>query len=68
MDDRENLITEKRTEYVASFVLEALKKYQENNYGVLPEQILIYRDGCGGETMSQKIIKTEVPHVAHLLD
>ena len=26
-DDRENLITEKRTEYVASFVKEALKKY-----------------------------------------
>jgi hypothetical protein len=37
------------------FFAEALKNYQECNKGVLPEKIVMYRDGIGGPTLKVKV-------------
>ena len=42
---------------------QALKNYQEYNKGALPDQIMIYRDGVGGPTMEEKLLKREVENV-----
>jgi predicted Zn-dependent protease with MMP-like domain len=50
-DEKEKIITEKRSELLSNFVAEALLNYSKANNGPLPEQIVIYRDGIGGPTL-----------------
>jgi hypothetical protein len=63
-DEKENIITEARTKIMVSNIIEALKKHEIKNKGLLPEQIVIYRDGLGGPTFQQKALAIEVPAVA----
>ena len=37
--------------------------YQSHHKGKLPDQIAIYRDGVGGPSLVQKVIKYEIKHV-----
>lgn len=50
-DEKETIVTEKRSEIVCKFIRDALGNYQNANKGPLPEQIIIYRDGIGGPTL-----------------
>lgn len=62
-DEKENMITERRTQLMSDFLHEALINYQKMNKGPLPEQIVIYRDGIGGPTLQQKCLEVEVKEV-----
>ena len=42
-------------------MLEAIDTFTKKNKGSMPEQIIIFRDGIGGPTMAQKVLKTEGP-------
>jgi Piwi domain len=44
-------------------IVNALKKYGGKNKGSLPDQIIVYRDGTGGPTFREKLLKTEIPQV-----
>ncbi len=50
-DEKETLVTEKRTKIMQEFIIEALDVYQKSNNGQFPEKIVIYRDGIGGPTL-----------------
>ena len=51
---------------MVKFLDEALKVYQNNNK-VLPEQIVIYRDGIGGPLLMQKAKEKEINAVIALI-
>ena len=55
-------------EILAKFFEEALKNYQTSNKGNLPEQIIFYRDGCGGPTLLQKVLDMEVKYIVEYLE
>ena len=40
-----------RIEIIQSFMKDALIQYEKSNGGVLPEQIVVYRDGIGGPSL-----------------
>ena len=66
-DEKETIITEARTKIMDTDVLEALKKHESKNKGLLPEQIVIYRDGIGGPTFQEKALRIEVPAVTNAI-
>jgi hypothetical protein len=48
-------------------VIEAINLFHKNN-GVLPEQIVIYRDGVGGPTIQEKVEREECKIIHDLLE
>ncbi len=48
---------------IKAFLVRALENYQQNNNGTLPEKVVIYRDGVGGPTLTEKCVKFEIPDV-----
>ncbi len=64
---QEKTITTERAEIIKEFVNEAMENYQKNNKS-LPEQIVIYRDGMGGPTMTVKVEEIEVKVITKLLE
>lgn len=66
-DEKEMIITEARTKIMVTNVQEALKKHKEKNNGLLPEQIILYRDGIGGPTFQEKALRIEIPEVTNAI-
>ena len=62
-EKQEYITTEQRSEILKEFFKDALKNYQDNNKGNLPEQIIFYRDGCGGPTLMAKVQEIEVGYI-----
>ena len=60
-DEQEEVQAAERTEIFGKFMLEAIDNFTKRNKGTRPEQIIIYRDGIGGPTMTQKVLKSEGP-------
>jgi hypothetical protein len=59
--------TEIRAELLSQFLTEALNFYQKGFKGILPEKIVIYRDGIGGPTWKAKVLDYEVDYlIKHL--
>jgi aubergine-like protein len=56
-----------RTEIVKKFVCDAITMYRANN-GALPQQIVIYRDGMGGPTLTKCVQEYEVKAITELLE
>ena len=50
------------------FFKEALQVYQKENNGTLPQIILMYRDGCGGPTLLEKVHSYEVENIQEFLE
>lgn len=50
-----------RTGILTEFILEALKNYGEKNGGQVPRQLVIWRDGVGGPTFQEKVMRLEGP-------
>lgn len=48
---QETMITNERSGILRDFIIEAVGKYRGNT-GNLPEQIVVYRDGMGGPSMT----------------
>ncbi len=61
------LIPLERADILKTFVGEAMA-YYENNNKTLPEQIIIYRDGMGSSSMTQKVQDIEVKVITELLE
>jgi hypothetical protein len=53
---------------MCDFILEALDFYQKENKGILPEQVIIYRDGIGGPTLQEKCYRYEIPEVRRVIE
>lgn len=51
-----------------NFITQSLGLYQEKNSGLLPEKILIFRDGVGGEKMTYTCQEIEVAEVVSYLN
>jgi hypothetical protein len=49
-----------RATIISQFVIKALKRYGEINKR-LPTTIAVYRDGVGGPSYQEKVIRNEVP-------
>ncbi len=62
-DEQEDKITEERSGLMATSLVDALGVYKKNNMGLIPSQIIIYRDGLGGPSMINKVINNELPQV-----
>jgi aubergine-like protein len=60
-------LTEARSIIIAGLMNRSLKLFQDKNNGKLPDQIVMYRDGCGGPTMETKIMKHEVEYVTKVI-
>lgn len=66
-DEQENRVTRERAEIIKKFVCDAMTQYRKNT-GALPEQIVMYRDGMGGPTLTQKVSEYEVKLITDLLE
>ena len=64
---QEILTTIERTDIIKSFINEAILNFQKNTSG-LPEQIVIYRDGMGGQTMTGKVKGIEMKLIINMLE
>eukprot|EP00347_Sterkiella_histriomuscorum_P020908 403335999 len=65
--EREFFVAQERTKIIIKFLNNALKTYQNKNMGLLPERIVIFRDGIGGPTMKVQCEEIEVNEIiAHL--
>jgi hypothetical protein len=56
-----------RAEILKGFVNDAMAVYRKNTQS-LPEQIIIYRDGMGGPSMTAKVQELEVKVITDLLE
>jgi hypothetical protein len=56
-----------RAEILKGFVNDAMAVYSKNTQSV-PEQIIIYRDGMGGPSMTAKVQELEVKVITDLLE
>jgi len=56
-----------RIEILKGFIDDAMKTYSKNN-GTLPEQIVIYRDGMGGPSLTKLVQENEVKNITELLE
>ena len=56
-----------RAEILKTFVYEAVGNFNKNTK-TLPEQIVIYRDGMGGPTMTAKVEKLEIKVITDMLE
>jgi hypothetical protein len=56
-----------RAEILKGFVNDAMAFYSKNTQS-LPEQIIIYRDGMGGPSMTAKVQELEVKVITDLLE
>jgi hypothetical protein len=61
------LLANERTNIIKTFVNEAMGKYQQTTK-CLPEQVIIYRDGMGGPSMTVRVKEEEVKVIADLLE
>ena len=66
-DVQEDRITAARTEIIKEFINDAMKTYHQTN-SALPEQIIIYRDGMGGPSMTTRVKEREVAEIQNLLE
>ncbi|TNV84199.1 hypothetical protein FGO68_gene5845 [Halteria grandinella] len=66
-EELEEQITIDRTALIKEFVTEAMQQYQTNNKS-LPDQVVIYRDGMGGPTLTAKVCQYEVNVIRELLE
>lgn len=57
-DQQEEQVCQNRAEIIVNFILSALNKYLKINK-TLPKQIAIYRDGVGGPSYQEKVIRYE---------
>ena len=67
-DQQEEIITVDRTGILIGFIKEALENYKAHNKGNLPEQIVMYRGGCGGPTLKAKVRALEVPRMREFIE
>ena len=61
------MISQERAQIISKLMENALATYQEENAGALPGIIFMYRDGVGGPTMLEKVLKYEVQQVIESL-
>lgn len=66
-EELERRITEDRTEIIKDFVCDALTYYKKAN-GALPQQVVIYRDGMGGPSLTKLVQVSEVKTITELLE
>lgn len=45
-----------------------MRNYQNENIGILPEKIVVYRDGIGGPTLMQKCMNYEVRNMIQAIE
>jgi ribosomal silencing factor RsfS len=57
-DQQEEQVCQNRADIIVNFILSALNKYLKINK-TLPKQIAIYRDGVGGPSYQEKVIRYE---------
>ncbi|TNV83358.1 hypothetical protein FGO68_gene12639 [Halteria grandinella] len=62
----EERIGKERAQIIGGFVREAMARYKERN-GVMPEQVMVYRDGTGGQGLKQQIEAVEVETVQEIV-
>ena len=60
-------MTEERARIIKDFIFEAVGNYQRES-GTLPEQVVIYRDGMGGPSMTAKVQSFEVDLICDMLE
>jgi predicted Zn-dependent protease with MMP-like domain len=63
----EILTTIERAYIIKNFVSEALGNFKKNT-GEFPEQIVIYRDGIGGPTMTSRVQDYEVKVIIDMIE
>ncbi|TNV72010.1 hypothetical protein FGO68_gene13821 [Halteria grandinella] len=61
------MITTERTEIIRAFIAEALDKYKSATK-TFPEQLVIYRDGMGGPSLTAKVSDYEVSAIREYLE
>lgn len=67
-DEQETNTTLERQEILKTFFKEAIEYYQNYNKGSLPTQIIMYRDGMGGPTLIDKVLRHEVKFIVDYLE
>jgi hypothetical protein len=64
---QEMLTTIERADIIKGFINEAMGEFQKNTK-TLPEQVIVYRDGMGGPSMTAKVQEHEVRVISDLLE
>ncbi len=64
---QETMITTERAHILRDFIIEAVGKYRANTRN-LPKQIVIYRDGIGGPSMTSLVQENEVRFITDALE
>jgi len=64
---QEILTTIERADIIKAFINEAMGEFQKNTKS-LPEQVIVYRDGMGGPSMTAKVQEHEVRVISDLLE
>jgi len=59
--DQEEKVCQERKDKIVEFMSKAFKNYVKNNQGKRPEQIIVYRDGVGGPSYQEFVLKLEGP-------
>lgn len=64
---QETMITNERSIILRDFIIDAVGKYRANT-GNLPEQIVVYRDGMGGPSMTTLVQEIEVRAITEAIE
>ena len=57
----------KRSEFIRRGIVQALECFGDNNDSNQPDQIVIYRDGVGGEQFQEKYLERELPELQKII-
>lgn len=59
--DQEEKVCQDRLQIIAEFLREAFANFVKHNNGKRPEQIIVFRDGVGGPSYEDFVVKNEGP-------